>query len=214
MSGTSPTNSMRRIHIVGGPGSGKTVLARQLGKHLGIPTYELDTIAFEGRDFTDRPLAARLEDVRRIAAQPSWITEGIFLGWTEELMRQADSIVWLDNITWHRALYRITVRFAQLGLGEAQRRSGMQKFARFDDYVRNLRQLLGVYVSTRRYYVASAITMPGAETQPSRAATAQSLLPHRYKVIHCAEQVDFQALLEKLAIDVRLLTTTRSPTLS
>ena len=33
-----------KIHIVGGPGSGKTFLAEKLSRELGIPHYDLDDI--------------------------------------------------------------------------------------------------------------------------------------------------------------------------
>ena len=33
-----------KIHIVGGPGSGKSFLAKKLSRELGIPHYDLDDI--------------------------------------------------------------------------------------------------------------------------------------------------------------------------
>jgi len=88
---------MRRIHVIGPPGSGKTTLAQRLASSLKLSYYELDYIAWEkGYPGTERPLDARLRDIHLIATQPSWVTEGIFLDWTGELLHEADYIVWLD----------------------------------------------------------------------------------------------------------------------
>ena len=35
---------MTRIYILGGPGSGKTTLAKRLSDRLNVPCYELDLI--------------------------------------------------------------------------------------------------------------------------------------------------------------------------
>lgn len=189
--------SLRRIHIIGGPGSGKTYLARQLSQRLGIPAYELDKIAFEGRDFVDRPLDARLSDVSWIASQPSWVTEGIFLGWTDELVKLADVVVWLDCVSWPLAFRRIVRRFAHHGLEEAKRQPGMRKFNRFDDYTRNLRQLMDVFYSSRQYYNAR---VPSGLLE-SRVATAQSLQPYRHKVVHCRTTNDVQEFIANIEIE-------------
>lgn len=87
---------LARIHIIGGPGSGKTTLARQIAGTTGAPLYELDNIGYENGAGTRRPLHAKLADLHDIAGQPAWISEGIFLWWTDELLHRADMIVWLD----------------------------------------------------------------------------------------------------------------------
>src|SRR4051812_39097983 len=84
-----------RIHIIGGVGNGKTTLAKQLSSHLNTPHYELDRVAFK-RMGDKTALYHRMESVRFIVDQPSWVTEGKFLWWTEELLASADLIVWLD----------------------------------------------------------------------------------------------------------------------
>jgi adenylate kinase family enzyme len=115
----SGRSSVTRIHILGPAGSGKTTLGERLAGNLLIPFYELDNIAWEkGFPGTDRPLESRLHDIQRIASQPAWITEGIFLVWTEELLRLADFIVWLD-MPWHLTLRRTIARRFQWTVTEA-----------------------------------------------------------------------------------------------
>ncbi len=187
---------LSRIYIVGGPGSGKSTLARQLAGCLSLPVYSLDKIAFEGPDFAPRPLAARTADVRRILREPAWIAEGMFLGWTNELLEQADAIVWLDQIGWSTATRRILLRFVNWGVDEAKRQPGARKFNRFDDYSRHLTQLWTVLRKTRRYY-----TSADGQAQldlDSRASTARCLEPYRAKVIHCQREIELDQLVTDL----------------
>ena len=86
--------SPKRIHIIGCGGSGKTTLARQLAAAFEAPCYELDGIGYDGH--SKRSLENRLHDVRQIAAQPQWVSEGGYLWWVDELLQSADVIVWLD----------------------------------------------------------------------------------------------------------------------
>jgi adenylate kinase family enzyme len=73
------STTLARFHIIGGPGSGKTTLARRIAVITGAPLYELDSVGYENGAGTRRPLEDKLVDVHAIAEQPAWITEGIFL---------------------------------------------------------------------------------------------------------------------------------------
>lgn len=141
-----------RIHIIGGPGSGKSTLAQRLGNVLGLPVHTLDTLAYEGPEFRARPLDVTARGAREIAQRPQWITEGIFLGWTEPLLRRADVIVWLDHATWRRSAGRIVIRSLRYAFVEMKARRGGERFLRFTDYARNLRQVFVVLVTSREYW--------------------------------------------------------------
>ena len=188
----APENLMR-IHVIGGPGSGKTTLAREIGAYLGIEVHELDQIAFTGPNYAERPLPERMADIHLIAHRPAWITEGLFL-WTDELLAHADIIVWLDHVGWRRGIWRITRRFISSALGEAKNRRGLEKFARFRDYTRHLKQLIQVFFSSRAYY-ASHPSRSTAQAE-SRRSTAAYLISYKDKVIHCYNDEAVEAFLD------------------
>lgn len=194
----SPNDFKGRVHIIGGPGTGKSTIAHRLGKLLALPVYDLDKIAFEGKEFRPRSPAAKQADVARIAGQPAWITEGIFLGWTDELLEKADVILWIDHLTWPVAAYRIVRRFLMGGIAEAKRQRGIRKVSRFGDYAEHSRQLWHVLASTRCYYTSSLAHGPGA-LRESRCATLQTLVPYSDKVIRCRSQSEIDAVLAEFA---------------
>src|SRR6478672_6082619 len=85
-----------KIHIVGIPSAGKTTLSEGMSKVLGAPHYALDGLAFVDEQWTLRPESERDAMLAGILEQPTFITEGGFLGWTDELLAAADLIIWLD----------------------------------------------------------------------------------------------------------------------
>ncbi len=93
---------MAKIHILGGSGSGKTTLARQVSSLLRVPHYDLDAIGMEKGLVTE-------EDAFAIAAQPAWVSEGVYLIFTEPLLYAADTIVLLE-VSWPVAVWRIIRR--------------------------------------------------------------------------------------------------------
>jgi adenylate kinase family enzyme len=90
------TLSRMRIHITGIPSAGKTTLAEALSERLGTPNYALDGLAFVDERWTLRPAGERAAMLDEILEEPSFITEGGFLGWTDDLLAAADLIIWLD----------------------------------------------------------------------------------------------------------------------
>ena len=69
-----------KIHIVGGPGSGKTYLARKLSRELGILHYDLDDVqwANESGYGKKRDTAERDALLNEILQKDEWIVEGVY----------------------------------------------------------------------------------------------------------------------------------------
>lgn len=94
-----------KIHILGGPGSGKSTLARALATDLQLPYYDLDVLGQKnGTDAT-----AHIADQMRIAHEPGWVAEGIYVVVVDPLLDAADVIVLLD-IAWPTAMWHILKR--------------------------------------------------------------------------------------------------------
>jgi shikimate kinase len=85
-----------KLHIIGIPSAGKTTLAKGMSRLLSVPFHDLDSLAFVDERWTLRPIPERDDMVARILEEPSFVSEGGFLGWTEALFAAADHIVWLD----------------------------------------------------------------------------------------------------------------------
>ena len=110
----------RKIHIIGGPGSGKTYISNKLEKEIGITAHDLDSVFW---DLSENTYIRASEELRtgklsKILSKSSWIIEGVYYKWLEESFRNADIIVILNTpvITrqW-RILKRFLVRKFLLG---------------------------------------------------------------------------------------------------
>jgi adenylate kinase family enzyme len=186
MSG-SPPRPMRRVHIIGGAGAGKSTLACWLAAGLGVALYHLDVLNFVDATERRRPYADRVGGVQRIAAQPAWVTEGIFLGWTDLILQAADRIIWLD-LPWYIALYRIVRRYVLASRRGANQYRGLRRLLRF------LRWSAAYY----RPMSPAQIDALSEESLHSRAATARHLRPYARKLTRCrtlAEVNDLRAAL-------------------
>lgn len=109
----------RKIHIIGGPGSGKSRIARKLATLCNISAYDLDDI-FWDRLANDYATKAREEDrnaaLSKILKKKSWIIEGVYYRWLSQAFRDADLIIVLTTSKWIRH-WRIIRRFIKRKLG-------------------------------------------------------------------------------------------------
>lgn len=86
-----------KIHILGGPGSGKSYLAGKLSERLDVPHTDLDGLVW-GKDFGTRTSSEEREaNLRRITASDKWIIEGAYCSdWVRPSFEAADVILRLD----------------------------------------------------------------------------------------------------------------------
>jgi adenylate kinase family enzyme len=199
---TLPAITPRRIHITGGPGSGKTHLATRLAAITGLAVHHLDNVArVGGGDGPVRSEEERQPLVDAILASDGWITEGVHLGWTEPLLERADVIVWLDSATWPQAATRIVRRFAAGAWREARTRRGRERFTRFWDYGRNLRSLSDALAETRRYYTADGEegSAPRSPTLDTRLATREQLAAYEARLVRCRDAAEADEFARSLA---------------
>ncbi|MEI4486905.1 AAA family ATPase [Frigidibacter sp. MR17.14] len=86
---------MQRILIVGGPGAGKSWLAIELGRRLGLPVHHLDHIHW-APGWTARPRAERDWMSRELRREPAWVIEGDYARTEPEAAEAAEMLIWLD----------------------------------------------------------------------------------------------------------------------
>ena len=108
-----------KIHIIGGPGSGKSFLADNLSKQFDIPHYDLDDLQWDNvaNDYgTKRNLQERDALLNQILQKDDWIIEGVYFAWCKQCFDDADKIYLLD-VPQYKCRYRIVRRFIRRKLG-------------------------------------------------------------------------------------------------
>src|SRR5260370_35701186 len=97
---------MRRIVVIGCPGSGKTTLALRLGRRLALAVVHLDVLFWRpGWTASDTP--SFRDRVSQAVAGDAWIVDGGYPAQTFDLsLPRADPIVFLPRRRWPR-LWRL-----------------------------------------------------------------------------------------------------------
>jgi adenylate kinase family enzyme len=82
---------MTRIFITGNAGSGKTTLAKHVGKLLDLPVFGLDEIVWQPgwRKSSDD---WRTEKIAELVSRQAWVIEGVSI----TVMKAADFVIFLD----------------------------------------------------------------------------------------------------------------------
>lgn len=96
----------RRVLVAGPSGVGKTTLAVEIARRLGVPHLEIDGL-YHGPNWIPRPTFAA--DVDKFTTQPGWTTEWQYRQVRALLVDRADTLVWLDHPR-ATVLYRVISR--------------------------------------------------------------------------------------------------------
>lgn len=89
---------LKRIAVIGLPGSGKSTFATKLGKTLNIPVHHLDKHMFDGR--TKRNKEEFLSIKESLVNEKNWIIEGCSLSTLEMRFARADTIIYFHLPRW------------------------------------------------------------------------------------------------------------------
>jgi len=109
----------KKIHIIGGPGSGKTYCSKRISKKFKIPVFDLDNIFWDNNSDTygtKTSYEKREKKLNQILKMDKYIIEGVYYSWLIKSFKTADLIIILNNSVWVRD-FRITRRFLKRKLG-------------------------------------------------------------------------------------------------
>jgi adenylate kinase family enzyme len=107
---------VQRVAIVGCGGSGKSYLARELGRLLDLPVIHMDVVYFDDR-WNPLPMD-RFEAVQReLVAAPRWVVDGNYNSTLHVRLEAADTVVFMDLPT-HVCLWGIVSRQLRHGRGQ------------------------------------------------------------------------------------------------
>lgn len=125
---------MKKIIVIGCPGSGKSTFSKALHKNSDIPLYHLDMI-FWNRDKTNVEKSVFIERLSKIINTDKWIIDGNYSSTMELRMKECDTVIFLD--------YPLEVCLSGINERKGKPRSDMPWFesdeqdAEFIDYIKN-----------------------------------------------------------------------------
>jgi adenylate kinase family enzyme len=108
-----------KMHIIGGPGSGKTWLAEHVSATFNVPAFDLDDIFWDrsaNRYGVRNSPEKRDAELRAIINRESWIVEGVYYAWLMNSFEKSDLIAVLETSVLLRDV-RIIRRFIKRKLG-------------------------------------------------------------------------------------------------
>ena len=86
---------MKRVIVIGCPGSGKTTFAEKLNKITGLPLYYLDAV-WHKPDKTHISRDEFDQRIREIFATDEWIIDGNYGRTVEMRLKECDTVILFD----------------------------------------------------------------------------------------------------------------------
>lgn len=87
---------MKRIAVVGCPGTGKTTFSRRLGQKTSLPVVHLDYYYHQKKYNYYHDKEAWVKRVEQLINQDKWIIDGNYKSTFELRFKRADTIIFLD----------------------------------------------------------------------------------------------------------------------
>jgi hypothetical protein len=86
---------MKKIAVLGCGGSGKSHVARILGKALDAPVTHLDAVYYDS-DWNELPMPEFEARQRALVAEPTWVIDGNYNSTLPVRLQRCDTVVFLD----------------------------------------------------------------------------------------------------------------------
>lgn len=106
---------MKKIAVVGCGGSGKSYLARELGRILQLPVTHLDAVFYDA-EWNELPPAEFAALQRELTSRPAWVIDGNYNATLPIRLEACDTVVFMDVST-PAALYGVLSRQLRHGGG-------------------------------------------------------------------------------------------------
>lgn len=90
--------NIHKIAIIGGPGTGKSTLAKNLGKQLNLTVYHIDGI-HHLKNWVKRDPKERDKIILEKTNEPKWIIDGTYKSTLEIRVQKADLTIFLNYST-------------------------------------------------------------------------------------------------------------------
>jgi adenylate kinase family enzyme len=165
---------MRRVSIVGVPGSGKTTIGRRLAAALDVPFVELDAI-FHQPDWADLPCDAFRARVREVLDTDGWVIDGNYSAVQDLVWQRADTVVWLD-LPRHVVMQRVMLRTLRRAITRERlwngNREPLTNFSRLDPEKNIIRWTWVKHPEYVERYAAAARDSANAHLRFVRLASA------------------------------------------
>ena len=89
---------MKRVLVIGCPGSGKSTFSQKLHQFTGLPLYHLDMVYWNADKTTVDPCLFR-ERLASVLELETWIIDGNYASTMEWRMQACDTVIFLDYPT-------------------------------------------------------------------------------------------------------------------
>ncbi len=86
---------MKKVIVIGCPGSGKSTFARALREKTGLPLYHLDQLYWNA-DKTTVEKSVFLDRLSRVLGEEKWILDGNYASTMERRFAACDTVFFLD----------------------------------------------------------------------------------------------------------------------
>ena len=86
---------MKKVLVIGCPGSGKSTFSRALHSALGLPLYHLDMLYWNA-DKTTVEKSVFLQRLEEALKKDRWIIDGNYLSTMELRLKKSDTVIFLD----------------------------------------------------------------------------------------------------------------------
>ncbi|MFD2637870.1 DNA topology modulation protein [Piscibacillus salipiscarius] len=144
---------MKRVMLIGSPGSGKSTMSRELAEILKLDLYHLDNL-FWSPGWVMASREKQIEITKELIKQDKWIIDGNYNGTIDLRLERADFVVFFD-LPRRVCMYRIFKRMIQYrGQRRPDLNAGTERFSwEFIKYVWDFRKSKqpGVYKHLRNY---------------------------------------------------------------